>query len=305
MQLVEEQGHLVGDSRPMPAGSSPLPRLAAEPLDLLIVGALTIDSFEDGSSAPGGSVLHAARAAAGGGYSVGAVTVAGSEPEAQDGLRELRRLGPLHAEPAPSTLAFAHRAEAGERRLVLVAPPQRLVCPSPPVAPAAVLYAPVADEFGAGLAGQRYDGACTGAILQGWLRTLDVGQRVRPLPLSALPAALVDMLSGCRVMIASREDLLAVAADVPQQLDALRARFGGQPALIVTDGARGAWLEDRAGRVHIPAPAAVSASTASTVGAGDAFAAMVLAELGRGAPLRGAARVAASAVVEMLRRHSA
>jgi sugar/nucleoside kinase (ribokinase family) len=302
MQLVEEQGHLVGDSRPMPAGSSPLPRLEPEPLDLLIVGALTIDSFEDGSRAPGGSVLHAARAAAASGYSVGVVTVAGSEPEARDGLRELRRLGSVHAEPARSTLAFAHRLEAGERRLILVAPPQRLVCPSRAVAPAAVLYAPLADEFGAGLAGQRYAAACTGAILQGWLRTLDVGKRVRPLPLSALPAALVDVLSGHRVLIASREDLLAVATDVPQQLDALRACFGGRPALVVTDGAHGAWLEDGAGRVRIPAPAAVPAATASTVGPGDAFAAILLAELGRGVSLRRSAPVAASAVVEMLRR---
>jgi fructokinase len=288
----------------MPTGSSPQPRFAPGSLDLLVVGALTIDSFGDGSAAAGGSVLHAARAVAGSGYSVGVVTVAGPEPEAQDGLRELRSLGQVHAEPAPSTLGFAHRLAAGERQLVLAAAAQPLVCPSRAVVPAAVLYAPLADEFGAGLAGQRYDGARTGAILQGWLRTLDVGQRVHPLTLSALSAALVDVLSRFDVLIASREDLLAVAPQPPQQLDALRARFGIVPGLIVTDGARGAWLDDSAGRLHIPAPAAVPAATASTVGAGDAFAAIVLAELGRARPLRSAARVAASTVVELLRRSS-
>jgi pyridoxal/pyridoxine/pyridoxamine kinase len=38
------------------------------------------------------------------------------------------------------------------------------------------------------------------------------------------------------------------------------------------------------------------------VGPGDAFAAILLAELGRGVSLRRSAPVAASAVVEMLRR---
>ena len=37
--------------------------LTDPPLDLLVVGSLTIDRFADGSLAPGGSVLHATRSA--------------------------------------------------------------------------------------------------------------------------------------------------------------------------------------------------------------------------------------------------
>ena len=65
-----------------------------------------------------------------------------------------------------------------------------LACPARAFRPRAVLYAPVADELGAGLGGQDYPGAMTGAILQGWLRRLEPGAWVRPLALQAIPDAL-------------------------------------------------------------------------------------------------------------------
>ena len=61
-------------------------------LDLVVVGGLTVDRFSDGSAAPGGAVLHIARALAARGVRVGIVTTAGPEPEALAGLAELRDL---------------------------------------------------------------------------------------------------------------------------------------------------------------------------------------------------------------------
>ena len=62
------------------------------PIDLLVVGSLTLDRFADGRLAAGGSVLHAGRAAADAGYRVGIATVAGPEPEAVIGLDKLDRV---------------------------------------------------------------------------------------------------------------------------------------------------------------------------------------------------------------------
>lgn len=283
----------------MPVEPPSVPRSDPESLDLLVVGALTIDRFADGAAAPGGSVLYAARAASAAGLRVGAVTIAGDEPEAADGLRELSRLGPLHREVAPATLRFALDEDAGGgRHLLLEVPVAPLACPARAVAPRAVLYAPVADELGSGFGGQEYAGALTAVVLQGWLRSLDLGREVRPLPLSALPETFVRRLAGCDVLIASRDDLVAVAAEPDAQLDALRVRFGERPLLVVTDGAAGTWL-DIAGRRAWSAPSSVVAGV-TTLGSGDTFAAIMTAELGRGLSPEAASTNAAMAVVEML-----
>lgn len=274
------------------------PRSDPEPLDLLVVGALTIDRFADGAAAPGGSVLYAARAASAAGLRAGVVTVAGDEPAAADGLRELSRLGPLHREVAPATLRFALDEDHGGRHLLLEVPVAPLACPPRAVAPRAVLYAPVADELGSGFGGQEYAGALTAAVLQGWLRNLELGREVRPLPLSALPEALVRRLAGCDLLIASREDLVAVAAEPGAQLDALRVRFGWRPLLVVTDGVAGTWL-DIAGRRARSSPSSVVADV-TTLGSGDTFAAIMAAGLGRGLSAEEASTNAATAVVEML-----
>lgn len=286
----------------MPPESPLASRSNPELVDVLIVGALTIDRFADGTTAAGGSVLHASRAAAANGYAVGVVTVAGPEPEAAIALRELGVLGHLHAERVERTLRFEHRETAHGRGLSLESPPVPLECLERDILPVAVLYAPVAGEFGAGLAGQKYDGAYRAAILQGWLRTLEQGHRVDRLPLSAMSDALVAVLSGFGVLFASTEDLAAVAADPADQLDALRARFGSTPRLVVTDGPAGAWLDEGSSRARI-APR-VTVTSRHTVGAGDAFAALITAELARGMALREAAERAIEAVVRLLQSRS-
>ncbi len=267
-------------------------------LDLLVVGSMTIDRFADGSLAPGGSVLHASLAAADAGYRVGVATVAGPEPEARRGLERLGHLQMLRAATATATLTFRHEETPAGRRLWLEVPATRLEAVERVGQPAAVLFAPVAHELDGGLGGLDGGGAATGAILQGWLRALEPGSIVAPLGLVALPAALVGRLAACDVLVASREDLVAVA-DAPQpQLDALRVTFGGRPTLVVTDGTAGAWVDAAGARQLIPVPRVIR--DVPMVGAGDAYAALMLGAIGRGRDPWGAARDAAAGVSELL-----
>lgn len=272
------------------------------PLDLLVVGALTIDRFADGTVAPGGSVLHATRAAVDAGYRIGVVTVAGREATADAGIRHLAGIAGVHAEPASETLTFRHEETAAGRRLWLEVPVTPLVTPPRGFAPRAVLYAPVADEIGPGLGGQVYEGVVRGAILQGWLRDLAPGQLVRSRPVSAIPPPLVARLAECDVLIASREDLVADAAEPGPQLDALRATMGSRPTLIVTDADHGAWVDGAGTRTLVGVPRVVR--DVPMVGAGDAYAALLLGAMGRGRDPLGAARDAAAGVAEMLAARS-
>ncbi|MEO8509892.1 MAG: PfkB family carbohydrate kinase [Chloroflexota bacterium] len=272
-------------------------------IDLLIVGALTIDRFADGHAAPGGSVLHAARAAAHAGLRTAVIATAGDESEARAGLTEIGRLAILHHQAVDPTVTFRHDESGPMRRLFLEAAAAQLEAPPPTLAPRAVLYAPVANELGPALGGQRFDGCYTAAILQGWLRTLEPGSEVTPLPLAALPLALVARLAELDLLIASREDLVADATDPLAQLDALRATVGPRPALVVTESVHGAWLDAGGERRHVGVADRIDG--VPSVGAGDAYAAVLVAELGGGATLDAAARDAAGAVSRMLRARRA
>lgn len=267
-------------------------------VDLLVVGALTVDRFADGRTAAGGSVLHSARGASGAGMRIGVVASAGGEAEARHGLAEIGRIAVLHHEPVERTVTFRHDESGPMRRLFLDVAATPLLSEPRGVAPRAVLYAPVAGELDAGLGGQIYDGALTAAILQGWLRTLQPGTEVLPLPAASLSPALVSRLASLDLLIASREDLVADATDPREQLDALRAVLGPRPALVVTESVDGAWLDGGESRRH--SGVADRIDGVPVVGAGDAYAAVLAAELGRGTGLDAAARDAAAAVSRML-----
>ena len=276
--------------------------IAAQP-DLLVIGGLTVDRFADGSTAPGGSVLHIAMGAVPRGMRVAVLTVAGPEPGAQAGLAELRRLAvALESAEADATATFTHRDTAGGRRL-------RLECRGGRVATAgsalvagapAVLVAPIAGEvLGEELA--LLDAVpIRAAILQGWLRSLDEGAEVRPVPLDALGKAVMGALSRFDLLVASREDLAAESAAPEEQLAALRRVFGGRPVLVVTDGDAGAWLDaEPSGTVHLPVPWRVA--EVSTVGAGDILAALLTVALGdAGDKLQGRMQAAMRTVAEVL-----
>jgi sugar/nucleoside kinase (ribokinase family) len=276
----------------------------ARDVDLLLVGGLTVDRFADGSSAPGGTVLHGARAASAQGISVGVVTAAGEEPEALAGLRELSRLAVVQHATVGSSIAFLHDEHDGQRTLTLLRGGVALRrLPPLDLRPRSVLYAPVADELGADLAGQVFDGAFGAAILQGWVRRLVLGRPVTPVGIATLPATLVGRLRTLELLVASTEDLARLAAQPAEQLSALRSVVGRHPILALTLGRSGALVEDADGeRLMVPsldAPPAVS-----TNGAGDAFAAILTARLGQGRPLRDAAQAATAAAAAYIAMRS-
>jgi sugar/nucleoside kinase (ribokinase family) len=253
------------------------------PLDLLVFGGLTIDRFADGSSVPGGSVMHIARAAAPRGLRVGVVTNAGSEPEARAGLDELHRVATIvESTPQPGTTSFRHGETAEGRQLWLGLRGGSLGTGADAVGrfeTRAVLHAPVAGEVPAEALAAWDVRWVRGAILQGWLRTTDEGEEVRPLPLSALSGAVPRVLRTFDLLVASREDLLAEGAEPERQLRSMRRAFGRRPVLVVTDGPNGAWIGLERSDVdgeswHIPVPRVVE--DVPTVGSGDVLAAFML-----------------------------
>ena len=293
------------------APESPIPPME---VDLLVVGGLTVDVFADGRRAAGGSPLHATLAGVAAGLRIGVVTAAGDEPEALAGLAEIGRRAVVHAERVKSSIGFRHESGPAGRRLVLTDPGAQLAAPSRAFRPRAVLYAPVAAEFGANLAGQRYEGATTGAILQGWLRPVDVAGRVGRGSLDMLDTALLHSLAHLDLLCLSVEDAVGDGVDAPASADAildeLRALVGSRPLLALTAGARGAWLDQGRTRILVPPPVVIGADgnaggaseEAATVGAGDAYAAILLASLAAGEPPIGAATLASREVARFLRR---
>ena len=279
--------------------------MIAARLDLLVIGALTIDRFADGSSGPGGSVMHIARAAPMRGMRVAVISVAGPEPQAQTGLAELRGLAArVELTAADATATFIHRDGPGAARRLWLERRGGSIRLSEPGAdtPQAILVAPVADEIATeDLAGVR-PGTTRAAILQGYLRSVAADREIRPLPLSALDPRLVAALSHYDLLVASREDLVAEANEPSDQLAALRRLVGPRPALVVTDGVRGVWTEDG----HVSAPRVVAG--VPSVGAGDIFAAFMLADpWPRSVPiglLRLRAESAMLAVAEVLEERS-
>jgi sugar/nucleoside kinase (ribokinase family) len=259
-------------------------------LDLLVVGGLTVDRFADGTSVPGGSVLHITRAAAPRGVRVGVVTNAGPEAEAQAGLEELHQLAHVVEVTAhEATATFRHDETPSGRTLRLERPGGSVKLAShmrDRHAPRAILFAPIAGEVspealgsdrgGNGAESGGGNGARPrGAILQGWLRSTVPGQEVEPLPLSNLPPALRAPFVALDVIIGSREDLRAEAATPVDQIAAMRRAFGRRPILVVTDGRDGLWIEHRgsARPEHAAAPWLVD--DVPTVGAGDVLAAFL------------------------------
>jgi sugar/nucleoside kinase (ribokinase family) len=261
-------------------------------LDLVVVGGLTVDRFTDGSSAPGGAVLHIARALAARAVRVGLVTTAGPEPEAQAGLAELRQLvTSVQASNSSASITFGHAETAAGRKLVLERRGGQVPAAAAGSA-AAVLFAPVADEIPAS-ALTIGRGATRGAILQGWLRSTAEGEPVAAQSVAALSDELVAALGALDLVIGSSEDLLADGGDPLAQLQALRAALGDRPPLVVTDGAHGPWLDDGSGPGHLALGQQVEG--VSTIGAGDMFAAFMLLALARS----GGARPEADALAAM------
>ncbi len=270
---------------------------------LLIVGGLTIDHFADGRSAPGGSVIHAGRAAVAAGVRPSFVTVAGNEPEAVDGLEQLAAMGELLRQPSPRTTAFGHDEADGRRVLTLEATADDIAPPFPAGRPDVALLAPIADELpAASVVSLRAAMSPRIAVflIQGWLRRLTIGEPVHPLALDEVPHDVWDAFRSADAIVVSTEDLAEAPEDPFVQASAVRARLGEAPVLVLTLGPQGYLLDDPSSpRVVASVPRRV-VENVPMVGAGDTFGAVLALHLARGSTASNAALAATDGVIRML-----
>ncbi|HYI65922.1 MAG TPA: PfkB family carbohydrate kinase [Candidatus Limnocylindrales bacterium] len=272
--------------------------------ELLIVGGLTIDRFLDGTVAPGGSVLHSGLAAASDDVALTLLTVAGDEPAARDGLARLASIGKVVHQPAASTTVYRHEERNGARVLIFEAGTDPITgsdlerLPRPDVA----LVAPIADEVPAELVERLLgEGAArTVMLIQGWLRRLEVGEEVHPLPLAALSAEQVRVTARADAIVVSTEDLTEAPGDPFRQAAELRQRVGPLPIVVVTLGTEGYLLDDPAANRLIASVPRRVVTGVSAVGAGDTFGAALALNLARGVGARAAADLATDHVIAML-----
>ena len=276
---------------------------------LLIVGGLTVDHFADGTRAPGGSVLHAGLAAAAEGAEITMLTVAGSEPEAQEGLAQLAGFGTVLRGVAATSTTYAHREADGHRVLTLEAlsePIDAEVLDGRGQFDVALL-APIADELPPATVAVLRDTARprhTVFLIQGWLRRLVIGEPVRALAIDEVAAELWQAFASADAIVVSTEDLEADPGDPFVQAAAMRARLGAAPVLVLTLGAQGYLLDDPAAdRVVASVPHHI-VDGVPAVGAGDTFGAALAIHLARGDDPAGAAVAAADRVIAVLESRS-
>ena len=272
---------------------------------MLIAGGLTIDRFADGTTAPGGSVLHAGLAAAAEGARPAFATVAGPEPEALVGLDRLRALGDVVHQPAGRTTAYRHD-ESGVRRVLILESSGARMDPGAfgRVPPADVaLLAPIADELPAtALTGLRsaLRPRLLVLLIQGWLRRLAVGEPVRPLALEELDPGLWQAFAEADAVVASTEDLADASRDPFTQAGELRKRLGPGPLLLLTLGPEGYLLDDPGADAIIASVPRTVVAGVPMVGAGDTFGATLALHLARGETPQAAAEAATERVIAVL-----
>ena len=270
---------------------------------LLIVGGLTIDRFADGTSAPGGAVIHSGRAATAEDAEITILTIAGSEPEAAIGLSELSGLGELIHQRAPSTVTFRHDEIDGRRVLTYLSGTGTIAPPVLVDPPDVALIAPIAGELPAPALAALHAAArprVTVLLIQGWLRRLRLGDPVRPMALDEVAPAIWHAFGGADAIVVSTEDVAESAADPAVVSAALRERIGPRPVLIVTSGARGHLVDDP-GADHVVSglPRRVIEGV-PTVGAGDTFGVALAIQLASGVAAAPGAEVATDRVVRLL-----
>ncbi|HEY7738677.1 MAG TPA: PfkB family carbohydrate kinase [Candidatus Limnocylindria bacterium] len=264
------------------------------PVDLLVVGGLTIDVL-DGAQVVGGAARHSTEAAIAAGLRVALLTVAADEPVIRDWIAGMGDRVAWQA--AATTIVFEHHGHHAARRLRLrsATDPIRLA-EGDRVPPArALLFGPVAGEVTDDLVGGLRAQARS-AGLQGWLRRTDAEGWVERVRLSEVGDRTAAALRGLDLLLASVDELRG--EDGEEGIRRLRAWAGPGPELVVTTGADGAWVDDGHGPPrHVPAGARTDRHT---IGAGDAFAAVLVARRAAGLDLRAAASRAAAATSRFL-----
>ena len=272
------------------------------PVDLLVVGGLTIDVLADSVEAAGGAARYATEGALAAGLRVALRTVAGDEPLIREVLERLGARADVLRQHAPASIRFEHHGPDQQRRLRLVATTDPLRPPESERLPAAmaVLFAPVAEEVPTS-ALTDVPAPFRAAGIQGWLREAGVDGWVVTRQLADFEPELASALRGLDLLIASHHDL--GLPDGPSALVELRAWVGPGPELVVTAGAHGAWLDDGVSpAAHVPAKIVTDRHT---IGAGDAFAAVLTARRGAGLDLPAAAEEATLAIARYLAERTA
>jgi sugar/nucleoside kinase (ribokinase family) len=268
------------------------------------VGGLTIDRFADGTSSPGGTVIHAGSAVAADADGLANLTVAGGEPEAAAGLARLASFGRVVSQDAPSTTTYRHGEREGRRVLTFE-------CGTAPLAadtvercrrPHVALLAPIGDELPPTTVSHLRSAlhpAITVMLIQGWLRRLVPGEEVAALALDELGEDLWRQFALADAIVLSTEDLAGPPTDPFVQAADLRRRLGPQPVLVLTLGTEGYLLDDPSlERVIATVPRTVVGDV-PTVGAGDTFGAALALHLGRGREASAAAQAAAERVISV------
>jgi sugar/nucleoside kinase (ribokinase family) len=272
---------------------------------VLIAGGLTIDRFADGTTAPGGSVLHAGLAAAAEGAEPTFLTVAGDEPAARAGVDRLRALGDVIHQGASRTTAYRHD-ESGPRRVLVLDASGDSIDPAaagrlPPAEIA--LLAPIADELPpAAIRALRSEvrPRLTVLLIQGWLRRLVVGEPVRPLTLDEVDVPIWQAFAEADAIVVSTEDLADGTGDPFTQAARLRRRVGRRPLLVLTLGPDGYLLDDPAAHNIVASVPRAVVTDVPMVGAGDTFGATLALHLARGSSTVAAAEAATERVIAVL-----
>lgn len=252
--------------------------------DFVAIGHVTLDRFGE-RIRPGGAALYAAVTAHRLGLSAGILTSHGDDFPLDVVPSKIEVI----SVPAVQTTVFAHRQEAGSRRL-------RVEAAAHPLGPAdvpadwldaeLVLLAPVLEEVDPALA-MTFTEATLAVEAQGWLRRLAAEGEVTPRPWT--PS--VALLGRLQALFVSAQDVRGQEALMHEWLQRL-------PLAAVTAGARGALLYVNGDRYEVPPRAA---REVDATGAGDVFAATFLIEYHLGGDpwaAAAAAAVAASMSVE-------
>ena len=109
--------------------------------------------------------------------------------------------------------------------------------------------------------------------------------------------ALID--AGAVDLLFANENEIQALADLPDREAAIAAIQDKVPLLVVTCGAEGALAVERGRRVSVPI-AKIGAGVVDTTGAGDLFAAGVLAGLAEGRGLEDSLKMGSIAAVEVI-----
>ena len=266
------------------------------PVDLLIVGGLTIDVL-DGEEVVGGAARYATEAALAAGLRVALAPVSGPEPVAREAVARFRGLADVTWHEASTSIVFEHHGAHDERRLRQRSGTEPIRVPEPLRLPPAraVLFAPVAGEVPVETI-QAVQAPVRAAGLQGWLRQTDAG----------------GWVSRLRLVCGRTQTLAEPSAASTSCWPASMSWAGtmGRPPSVASGPGRGpgpSWSSRPAPRargpmtagVRAPRPAEVVANR-HTIGAGDAFAAVLAAQRGAGLDLHAATAAAARATARYL-----